>query len=74
MGRKNGDAFVPRWQKAGMGVLVPWRQKVWIRALCHGGRKYGWEPCAMVAEGMNGNLVPRWQKVRVEALCYDGRK
>ena len=54
--------------------LVPRWQKVWIRALCHGGRKYGWEPCAMVAEGMNGNLVPRWQKVRVEALCYDGRK
>ena len=54
--------------------LVPRWQKVWIRALCHGGRKYGWEPCAMVAEGMNGNLVPLWQKVRVEALCYDGRK
>ena len=54
--------------------LVPRWQKVWIRALCHCGRKYGWEPCAMVAEGMNGNLVPRWQKVRVEALCYDGRK
>lgn len=45
------------------GSFVPWRQKVWIRALCHGGRKYGWEPCAMVAEGMNGNLVPLWHKV-----------
>lgn len=42
--------------------------------LCHGGRKYGWEPCAMVAEGMNGNLVSRWHKVKVEALCHDGRK
>ena len=39
MGRKNGDAFVPRWQKAGMGVLVPWWHKVYLGALCHGGIK-----------------------------------
>ena len=48
--------------------LVPRWQKVWIRALCHGGRKYGWEPCATVAESESGSLVLRWQKVKSRSL------
>ena len=68
MGRKNSDAFVPLWQKAGMRVLVPWWYKVWMGALCHDGRRYEWEPCATVAESESGSLVPRWQKVKSRSL------
>ena len=54
--------------------LVPRWQKVWMGALCHGGRRHEWEPCATVAESESGSLVLRWQKVKEESLCHDGRK
>lgn len=66
--------LVPRWQKAGMRVLVPWWHKVYLGALCHGGRKYGWEPCATVAESIDGSLMLRWQKEWMGALCHGGTK
>lgn len=48
--------------------LVPRWQKVWMGALCHGGRRHEWEPCATMAESESGSLVLRWQKVKRRSL------